>query len=108
MTPEEKKDKARWTRILRVYGITKEQFDALNVGTCPICLRTFNDTVRPVVDHNHKSGEIRGIICAYCNHRIVGRHTDGDMLHRVADYVIRTTGYIVPKKKKRTRKRKRK
>lgn len=106
-TPEERKEKARWSRILRVYGITKEQFEELNVGTCPICLRLFDSDVRPVIDHDHTTGEIRGVLCFYCNHRIVGRHRDGDLIRRVADYLdAPRRGWIVPKPKKKRKKKK--
>jgi len=106
MTPEERKEKARWSRILRVYGITKEQYDSLDLGYCPICLRKWSATIKPCVDHDHVSGEIRGLLCLYCNHRIVGRHRDADMLVRVSDYLRQKTGWIVPKKKKKKRKKK--
>lgn len=105
MTPQEK---ARWSRIKRVYGITKEQFDGLDPGYCVICTRPWSSSVRPVVDHSHKTGEIRGVICAYCNHRIVGRHTDGALLVRLATYVTGPhTGWIVPPKKKKKKNAKR-
>lgn len=106
---EERRDKARWQRILRVYGITKEQYDELDRGHCPICVRDWSDRVRPVVDHDHKSGEVRGILCAYCNHRLVGRHRDADLLYRMAEYVRGPhRGWIVPPRPKRPRKRTRK
>lgn len=108
LTIEEKKEKARWSRIKRVYGIERNQYEALRNSSCPICLRAYSDTIKPVVDHNHKTGEIRGVICAYCNHRIVGRHTDSDLLYRVACYLSGPhTGLIVPKKKRKTRRKKR-
>lgn len=105
MTPEEKKDRARWARIFRTYGLTKEQYDELNRGICPICIRTFDDNVRPVVDHDHKTGEVRGILCFYCNHRIVGRHRDAQLIRRVADYLDGPfSGIIAPPKKKKRKK----
>jgi hypothetical protein len=57
------------------------------------------------VDHDHFSGEIRGLLCTYCNYRVVGKHRDGELLRRIADYVEQGTGWFVPKKKK-TKKRK--
>ena len=107
-TPDEKREKARWSRILRVYGLTKDQYDALNTGTCPICLRAFNDVVKPVVDHDHASGQVRGILCVYCNNRVVGRHRDANLIRRVADYLDKPhTGFTVPKPPKRKRKKRR-
>lgn len=104
---EERKEKARWQRILRVYGLTKEDYDSLNTGSCPVCVREFNDDVRPVVDHDHKTGVVRGILCFYCNHRVVGRHRDGMVLLRAGEYLNRpSTGYIVPKKKPKKRRKK--
>ena len=61
---------------------------------------------RMAVDHNHITGEIRGLLCDYCNHRLVGRHRDGQLLRKIADYVDQGTGKYVPKKKRRTTKRK--
>ena len=101
------KSKTQWAHIRRTYGLTQEQYYDLWTSSCPICLRDFDDTIRPVVDHDHYSGEIRGIICAYCNHRIVGRHRDPDLLSRVADYLRSPRrGWIVPKKKKKRRAKK--
>lgn len=106
-TLEEKREKARWSRILRVYGITKEQYDEIDAGRCHICLRDWSDSVRPCVDHDHHTGEVRGIICLYCNHRLVGRHRDADLIYRIGDYLSAPRrGWIVPKKKKRKKRAK--
>lgn len=102
---QEKKDRARWARIKRVYGLTKEQYDELDQGHCPICLRDWSADVRPVIDHDHKTGEVRGLLCFYCNHRVVGRHRDGSLIRRVADYLDRKPrGWIVPPKKRKKKK----
>lgn len=105
-TPEEKREKARWSRILKVYGLTREQYDVLDNGNCPICLRTWSESVRPCVDHDHTTGEVRGIICLYCNHRVVGRHRDANVMRRVAEYLDGPySGLIVPKAPKKKRKK---
>lgn len=104
----EKKERARWARIKRVYGLTKEDYDSLNTGACPICLRNFDNTVRPVVDHDHKTGEVRGILCFFCNHRRVGNHRDSLLLRRMVEYLEKPRlGYLVPPKKRKKRVRRR-
>ncbi len=96
------KEKARFARIKRVYGLTKEQYYQLNTGFCPICLRDWSDTVRPCIDHDHVSQEVRGLLCTYCNHRVVGKHRNVELLRRVVDYLSsEKRGWIIPPKKKR-------
>jgi hypothetical protein len=103
----EAKEKARWARILKVYGITQQQYEELDSGSCPICVRNWSDTVRPCIDHDHKTGHIRGLLCIYCNRYIVGRHRDADRLRRVADYLcLEPKGWVVPAKPKRKRRQK--
>lgn len=100
------KDKYRF----RVYGITPEQYNALDRRHCPICLRPWSDTVVPCIDHDHKTGRIRGILCRYCNHHRVGRLTEPSIPYRIGDYLrdalkIDPT-LVMPPKKPRKRKRK--
>lgn len=99
------KEKARWARIKRVYGLSKEQYDKLDTGVCVVCLRPWSSSVRPCIDHDHATGEVRGLLCFYCNHRVVGRHRDPDLIYRVYDYLSQPRrGWIVPPKKKKKRK----
>lgn len=91
--------------LRRKYGITEEQYEELlhqQGGSCGVCGKhesTF--PVRLAVDHNHRTGEVRGLLCNYCNHRLVGRHTDPDLLLAVSSYLRKGTGLFVPKKKRR-------
>lgn len=102
----EAKEKARWSRILRTYGITREQYTSIDLGHCPICLRAWGDKVRPCVDHNHVTGEIRGLLCIFCNRYRVGRLRDYAIVSRIATYLQGPhTGWIAPPKKKRKRKK---
>jgi len=99
----------RRCRLKRVYGITLEQYDFLlekQKGCCAICDRHESQfKTRLVIDHNHKTGRIRGLLCNYCNHRLIGRHTDGNLLRRMADYVDGGTDWFVPPIKKKRRRR---
>ena len=53
------------------YGITLEEYDEILAdqgGCCLICKRdTPNGQGRFVVDHNHETGEVRGLLCSTCN-----------------------------------------
>jgi DNA-directed RNA polymerase subunit RPC12/RpoP len=107
MSPSvDKKEKARWARILRVYGLTKEQYDTLDLGYCPICLRDWSATVLPVIDHDHVDKKVRGIVCRYCNHRRIGHHRDSDLVHRIGDYLKGPFNLLMPEQKKKRRKKK--
>lgn len=110
LTPEQK-DKARWSRILKIYGITKEQYQSLDLGFCPICLREWSETVHPVVDHHHREKKVRGVICRYCNHKRVGHHTDWEIVERIVTYLKQPFPFenqmpIKPRRKPRKRKAK--
>jgi hypothetical protein len=91
--------------LRRKYGITEEQYEELletqghSCGVCGKHESTF--PVRLAVDHNHRTGEVRGLLCNYCNHRLVGRHTDADLILTVSEYLRKGTGWFVPKKKRR-------
>lgn len=65
----------RWAkRIWLKYGLTPDQVAeqwALQEGACPICTADLTTKVW-VIDHDHKTGRFRGILCAWDNHRIVG------------------------------------
>lgn len=97
--------KARWKRIERVYGLTEQQYEELDLGYCPICTRDWSDTVRPCVDHDHTTGIVRGILCIWCNRRAVGRFRDHVVVQRIADYLKQglTRTHKVPQKKRKKR-----
>ncbi len=107
LSPDGKKERARWYRIKKIYGITKEEYEELDKGHCPICLRTWSEKVRPAVDHDHSSdGWVRGVICLYCNRVRVGRFRDPDLVQRIADYLRGPFKHVVPLKPKKKRKKK--
>ncbi len=54
-----------------LYGLTVEDYDKLlesQNGGCAICgLKTEPNGKSLCVDHNHETGQIRGILCFRCN-----------------------------------------
>lgn len=110
---------SRVKHLLKKFGITDEQYERLHSeqqGCCSICGKHSSTFAkRLAVDHDHVSGEIRGLLCFRCNRYAVGRLRKGagtDLLRSVIRYLDREyTGWIVPpkvkkKRKKRGRKRK--
>lgn len=99
---------ARANHLKRTYGITTEQYDELlkkQNDSCAVCGRHKDSEKKSLsVDHNHKTGEIRGLLCTMCNYRHVGRHRDGELLRKIADYIEQGTGWFVPLKKPKKRK----
>lgn len=70
---------AQWAaRILRVYGITaRDYYDLLKFqgGACYLCQRAKGVSVKLCIDHDHRTGEVRGLLCKACN-KIVGHARD--------------------------------
>lgn len=63
--------KTIFSTIKRNYGITRDQFDQLLVdscGRCDSCGEQFTNTRSSHhIDHNHTTGEVRGLLCSRCN-----------------------------------------
>lgn len=107
-----KKRNRRDSYLQRVYGITLQQYKTIlarQSGTCAICGKRPKPASNLHVDHDHKSGIVRGLLCWYCNRRLVGRHHDGRLLRAAADYLDNKSWghseWIVPKKKRKRRKK---
>ena len=86
---EKEKHRQVWEkRILRTYRLTVEEVAwkwEHQGGACPICSRPLGEVVKGkpkvwVIDHDHKTKNFRGILCAWCNHRIVSMIERGGSL----------------------------
>ena len=60
-----------WSRQLKHrFGISVEEYEQMLVaqsGGCAICGCVNVDERRLAVDHDHKTGRIRGLLCHHCN-----------------------------------------
>ena len=89
MSPAEKKDKY----LREKYDLTLAQYKKMEFeqkGRCKICFRLPKEGGCPlVVDHAHKSGRVRGLLCWRCNHRLLGRGLEDAFLHQqAAEYLL--------------------
>lgn len=60
-------------KLTATYGLSSAEYDALLAsqdGRCACCRAVASDGKRPVVDHDHQTGAVRGIICHKCNRGI--------------------------------------
>jgi len=84
-------DKLRDKRFREKYSITLDDFwDLLEAQEycCKICGTKFpNTTTAPVVDHDHETGVVRGLLCHGCNVGL-GRFKDNvDVLAAAIKYL---------------------
>src|ERR1017187_65891 len=77
LSPEEKKRHVKDLYLQKNYGIPIEQFEeilAFQGGKCAICGKDLTAVdAKPNVDHDHRTRILRGIVCNYCNHWVIGR-----------------------------------
>lgn len=83
--------------LKRLYGITIDQWESMSLSqnhSCAIC-KKLETLIRKgslcslVVDHCHKSGKVRGLLCNKCN-RVMGMlNDDVETLRRMIQYLLK-------------------
>lgn len=84
-----RKRKSRDTMLKSNYGISIEQYEEILVsqqGVCWICEKT-NGRRSLAVDHNHNTGQIRGLLCSKCNIALGYVDEDPDILEKMISYL---------------------
>ena len=91
-------DKRRYNELkqnLRRLGMTVKQYNALlrkQNFQCGIC-KTFDPgknqfgNIRFAIDHDHKTGRIRGLLCQSCNHLLGKAHDSVELLQSAIEYL---------------------
>lgn len=67
-----------------------EEMSELQGGKCAICHRGHGGSCRGrrlYVDHDHKTGKIRGLLCSYCNSALGMAFDDPTILRKAAEYL---------------------
>lgn len=85
-TPDGKRQKAAWSRRA-LYGMDPGDFDlmvAAQSGVCAICAKPR----RLHVDHDHETGNVRGLLCSNCN-------TALGLLGEEVDVLIAALAYLL-------------
>lgn len=80
----------RHTRRKSHYGITKEEYENKleeQNGRCAICNGTNKNGRALAVDHDHETGDIRGLLCGQCNVVLGMAHDKVDVLASAISYL---------------------
>ncbi len=87
---EEETAKHREWCIKNAYGLTLAEYDHMfdmQYGKCKICNGVNNDKRRLYIDHDHKTGKVRGLLCHRCN-SLLGYVNDAiDLLLEIISYL---------------------
>lgn len=88
--------KMRNKQLKSRYGIDSEQFQAMflrQAGNCAICKRHQSEFKRTLsVDHNHKNGQVRELLCDLCNRAIGYLQDCSDLVKAAAAYLEKHNG----------------
>jgi hypothetical protein len=92
-------DWARENLLRRRYGLTVAMFDELRSkqwNRCKLCGEPFSDEKgkRAVVDHDHQTGAVRGLLHSNCNKGLGFFSEDPDKLLRAAAYLQAAKGIL--------------
>jgi hypothetical protein len=72
------KEERRKSSLKREYKITLEEYNQMlekQKDSCAICHEKFKSSTHTQVDHDHKTGKVRGLLCRKCN-SILGYSND--------------------------------
>ena len=90
-TKSGKKEKIRESNLKQRYNLSIEEYENLlrsQNGQCKICKATKNKSNRRLsVDHCHKSGKIRGLLCNHCNVAIGMLKDNPELLKQAISYL---------------------
>lgn len=88
-------DDVRESKLKKEFGISSREYDRLLLsqgGVCAICGsdKAYTDERKHPVDHDHITGEVRGILCGSCNRGLGYFQDDVDRLIAAAMYLMKS------------------
>ena len=72
------------------YGISRKQFEDMlgeQNGVCDICGGPSTERRNFCVDHNHKTGKVRGLLCVRCNSLLGNAKDSIEILKQAIEYL---------------------
>lgn len=94
------RERIRLKTLWRKHGITADQYNemfSMQDGKCAICKTHQKHLTRSLsVDHNHDTGEVRGLLCTQCNTSLGLLKENIKLLEAMKSYILH---YSKPKAK---------
>ena len=96
---ERNQQRIRGNRLMRQYGLSNEDYIAMyesQLGLCAICNESQQGITKDgeerflCVDHCHKTGKVRGLLCARCNAGLGQFQDNPEFLISASKYLIHT------------------
>jgi hypothetical protein len=94
--PQEVSDYYRDWHLRKKYNLTLEEFTLLSESQnnlCAICENPEKSHKNLVVDHNHNTGEVRGLICSSCNKALGHAKDSKALLEKMITYLDERGSY---------------
>lgn len=89
-------DSERNNHYIRKYNLTLDEYKELykiQKGRCALCEKECD---KLDVDHNHKTGEVRELLCDKCNTSIGMFNDDVIKLQKAIDYLLKHDKKLIP------------
>lgn len=79
-----------WPHLtLKQAELERKKLEDAQAACCAICKKHQSQFVNKLaVDHNHKTGKVRGLLCFRCNKFLVGRHTI-ESVTKILEYLMK-------------------
>lgn len=87
---QKNKEQARQYQILKTHGLLHKDWLLIweeQGDKCAICGELFYKPSNACIDHNHETGEIRGLLCKKCNFGIGLFNDDIKLLKKAIKYL---------------------
>jgi hypothetical protein len=84
--PQRSRERKRRDWIKRTWNMTEQEYDSFRSQACEIC----GDIHDMVIDHDHLSGKIRGVLCKKCNNVLGMARDKPNILRAAASYLERS------------------
>lgn len=90
-------DKIKHTKLKQAYGISFEEYQTMvqkQNGVCVVCerpekVRWKGRLTKLAVDHDHKTGKVRGLLCQRCNRALGLLDEDRHSVKRLFAYIVK-------------------
>lgn len=93
-------EKVRTYRLRYLYNMTTSDYAQIlesQNGTCAICSKVNSDGKALVVDHDHNTGAVRGLLCRRCNTALGGFNDDCELMINAVSYLREHSQKIMSK-----------